>query len=1149
MQQVYFTLCLLLFTGMGFAQDTIRVQTFTWEDNTRSKTFQFPDNPDDTYEQILMRYNMRCHDAAIRTDNRGGIFGCGECDYSCNTFIYDPSRLDSVKTSHPSHRISGFEGEEFYYRNDPIYAYYDFTQYETTFADTTSLLVAELGEAVTPDYRLDGQGDRFRRQYLYHAEELQAQGLSAGPLTALQLNLTEGAATLPHLRLRLKAVDREELSENEPEFQDFTTVYFRTTELTADGWHRFPFYQPFVWDGSSDLLVDVSAEVPEENSSLFHTLDDTDFPSSLSCIGTFDHYLALNGNGWMDIDHAADEPLEAITIAFWAKGQSAAVGRSTSVLEAVDAENRRQLNVHLPWSNNRIYWDCGNDGTGYDRIDKAADPSVLAGEWNFWAFTKDASTGEMAIYLNGELWHSGTGMFRTIDLDRTVFGANANYGNRWPGGLDQISIWHTALTAAEIQQIMFEEAIRPDHPAHFDLAAYYSLDEGTGLVATDFLGSANGRLFGPNWQRQAARDLRTSWSRVYQRWHLRFEQGEHTVNNTAITVRDSQQVSPVTVRTYAVDARNDLQFTGEYEAYPSDTYVYDENGNAIELIPLEEDGTIAIETLDYHRKQPAKFEILSLVTPYGIQLDLGPEGKTFTFDVTDYAPILRGEKRLSLELGGENQEEMDIEFLFIKGTPAREVKDIANVWPFARGWYEPIQQDAIFEPRNLRLDPTADSYKLRASVTGHGQNGEFQPRQHYLNLNGGPQDFRFDVWKECGDNPVYPQGGTWVFDRAGWCPGMATDVHEFFLPAGIGTEVEVDYGVNGSFLSEANYLVSAQLVTYGPRNFELDARLVDIIRPSTRVEYERFNPTCDDPLIRVRNTGGQAITSLRIEYGTTGGSPLSYDWTGNLAPDAEVEIALPVDDYHFWTDSEEGARFEVTLAAVNGTVDDYQPNNRQLTDFVQTDIFDFEQPLVLWFTSNLRPAENSYTITNSQGEVVMERSDFAASTRYLETIDLPAGCYRLTFFDDGDDGLDFWYWGAIGQSRGTGNLSMRRQIRPTLLTIEHLFDPDFGGDLYYDFVIPGLVNDTEEVEQAQRFSVYPNPARSYTQLELTGFAGETAYWSLHNTQGVAVAQGKQRVQAATETLQVDLDRLPAGLYLAKVRVGEQWYTRELVVLP
>ena len=65
----------------------------------------------------------------------------------------------------------------------------------------------------------------------------------------------------------------------------------------------------------------------------------------------------------------------------------------------------------------------------------------------------------------------------------------------------------------------------------------------------------------------------------------------------------------------------------------------------------------------------------------------------------------------------------------------------------------------IFEPRILSTDLDGSFYKIRSSITGHGQNGEFIPREHYININGAEQEFQYEVWKECGDNPIYPQGG------------------------------------------------------------------------------------------------------------------------------------------------------------------------------------------------------------------------------------------------------------------------------------------------------------------------------------------------------------------------------------------------------
>jgi hypothetical protein len=72
-----------------------------------------------------------------------------------------------------------------------------------------------------------------------------------------------------------------------------------------------------------------------------------------------------------------------ISLAFWCYGNPSRLPANTSALEALDATNTRQLNIHLPWSDGSIYWDCGNDGTGYDRINKAATTAETEGQWKF----------------------------------------------------------------------------------------------------------------------------------------------------------------------------------------------------------------------------------------------------------------------------------------------------------------------------------------------------------------------------------------------------------------------------------------------------------------------------------------------------------------------------------------------------------------------------------------------------------------------------------------------------------------------------------------------------------------------------------------------------------------------------------------------
>src|SRR5690606_30605553 len=121
--------------------------------------------------------------------------------------------------------------------------------------------------------------------------------------------------------------------------------------------------------------------------------------------------------------------------------------------------------------------------------------------------------------------------------------------------------------------------------------------------------------------------------------------------------------------------------------------VYNPSGMPVDTVALTPDGTITLNNLPYWQRRPSKFEIMSFVTPYGIGIDFGQEGKTWTFDMTDFLPILNGKKRMTIERGGEWQEEMDIKFLFVVGTPVREVLDIQQIWQTDYPSYDQISND------------------------------------------------------------------------------------------------------------------------------------------------------------------------------------------------------------------------------------------------------------------------------------------------------------------------------------------------------------------------------------------------------------------------------------------------------------------------
>ena len=99
-------------------------------------------------------------------------------------------------------------------------------------------------------------------------------------------------------------------------------------------------------------------------------------------------------------------------------------------MEGLDANGTRNLNIHFPWSNSRVYWDCGNNAVALTtELIKQPHKMNFSSQWNHWAFTKNCSSGEMKMYLNGVLWHSGNNKTAPIDIQEIKLGSNGK-GNR-----------------------------------------------------------------------------------------------------------------------------------------------------------------------------------------------------------------------------------------------------------------------------------------------------------------------------------------------------------------------------------------------------------------------------------------------------------------------------------------------------------------------------------------------------------------------------------------------------------------------------------------------------------------------------------------------------------------------------------------------
>lgn len=1135
--------CLLacLFGIHANAQDTLKVQTFTWADNHRVDTFDFPDNPGQTYRKILMIYNMRCHGAAVGSGSGGP--GCWEWDYSCNTFITDPTRTDSTRTESPNYVISNFSGASFPYSLTPTYNYVRFTQHQAQLVPGSNASEAVF-TGPGPDAALAPNAKTFRYQAILPAAALLGGGLATGPVYGLRLGLEQAGGTVGFFKIRLKNTTQSMVGDL-PDETGLLEVYHRNTDFSAGGDVLFPFYQPFAWTGVN-VLLDISFTTPEASDAPVFRF----FEAPVSTVGLVsspgspENTLLFDGACAMDVPASAFQSVQnEITLSFWVFGNAAALPAATHLLEGKDAGGNRQATVHLPWSNGEVFWDCGNDGTGYDRINKAASPADFEGQWNHWAFTKNAATGEMKIFLNGQLWHSATGKTKPIDIRSFRIGKSLTSQNPYFGLLDEVQVWDKALDAATIQNWMSKK-VDNTHPFYDRLTAYYPLNEGSGTVASDASANANhAAVLLPHWEQVRGSRRFHNFSKTDLWPRAVWLQGDYTIADLTVAVLDSAASPLHQVVQYGVAGTTltpvDTQFV-----YPAGQRpVFDESGVQVDSIAAPADGTIQIEPLVHYTKREARFELLSLVTPYGNGLDLGQNGKTFTFDVTDFAPVLKGKRRMSIEFGGEFQEELDIQFWYITGTPERPVLDIQPIWPQARGGFAEIQSDRRFEPRQVPLRADAAHFKIRSAITGHEQNGEFEPREHYININGGPQEFTYNVWKACSFNPIYPQGGTWIFDRAGWCPGMATDVHSFSLDgiAQPGQSVEIDYGVNGPDMTAANYLVNNLLVSYGSYTAQVDASLEAIVRPNlNQVEYARLNPACNTPMVRVKNSGAQPIQAITLEYYVSPGDVRTHTWTGNLAPQATVDVTLPSPAVDYW---QAGNTFTARITGVNGAPDGNADNDRAQSAYAPPKEFTFAQTVQLRVRTNATGDDYAYRVKDGSGALLIERDNLAANTTYNDDLAFPPGCYSLEFDDAGQDGLSFWFF----PNNGNGALTFQRLLPNGSSITVHSLNPDFGAGVRFDFVLNPPTDAPGIPDKLQLFSAYPNPARDVLNIDLMGFEGTVLSLRLVDLLGRTMQEHTHACVSENETARLDVGALAPGMYLLEGTDGKRNWVRQVVL--
>jgi hypothetical protein len=1130
--------------------DTIVVKSFKYGSPTRDTMINFPSNSL-TFEKIIMKYNMRCKNNLISTQSAPNQ-GCGEWDYSCNTYIVDSSKIENALKTHPNYIISNFTGTVFPHTSLQLFDYYDYNQ---TNVNLTSIVsenqyTVGAGNTAVPNL-IKANQTSGRTQILYTASELTAAGLTPGPLHGIIVNVANSGGIVNFLKVKLQHTALTSLNSNTLTLTGYTEVCSKNyTFVTGD--NRIQFYTPFNWDGTSNVIIDLSFTNTVPTNSI--VLNGVTTPSNMALYANNNRALDLSSLGHVVINTSSLTSINnELTVTFWAYGTASLMPTNTSILYGYAANaNERHLNLHLPWSDNNIYYDAGFAAGNYDRINKVATALDQGGQWNHWAFTKNAATGNMKIYLNGVLWHSGTGKTKAMSILNLLLGKNNNLGDNYKGKVNELSIWDKELSLNDIQNWM-NKNIDATHPFYANLVAYYKMTEGTGLTINDSKFALSSTGVNLQWTYERGDKLTRMFNETTLRPNVVFLRGTYTQSTSTLTVRDSVARNPNTVNGYSITSNATVTpmahdvvalatTASMFEASPIKIY----NGETSVLtgtLPVATQGTITIFNLNYYERYPFYNEIMSFVTPYGKGLSMGATGKSWYYDVTDLAPLLVGSKRMLMTLGGQYQEQMDIDFIFIVGTPPRNVLQFNQLWQGAArdggASLVSINNDTRFATQSVPLLSNGKQFKMRSTVTGHGSEGEFHQNggliDHYINVNGGPNEFTWLITQDCSMNPVYPQGGTWVYDRQGWCPGETSLLKQHDLTPLVtpGTTVTLDYNCSAPQVpgGDYRYIAAHQLITYGNPNHSVDANIVDILAPSTKVLYSRSNPICSRPLILVQNTGSTSITSLEIDYWVNNSSSKqTYTWTGSLAFMDTVSIYLPINA--LWQNGLQASNnvFNVELKKANSMVDDYSYNNMYHSAFVMPAVI--SSSFAIDFKTNNNYLDNNYKIYDDNGNVVGASSFTAANTSFFDKYTL-YGCYKLVVQDLGGDGLQWW------ANTGQGNGSVK--ITDHNGNVLKSFQPDFGGGIEFSFTTDSPLSITENALGSQ-VNVYPNPSLGKFLLE--GTALDDATFVVTDVLGSIMNVPSDKKSGVVE---FDGTQLKPGIYFVIISKGNSSVTKKVVI--
>ncbi len=520
----------------------------------------------------------------------------------------------------------------------------------------------------------------------------------------------------------------------------------------------------------------------------------------------------------------------------------------------------------------------------------------------------------------------------------------------------------------------------------------------------------------------------------------------------------------------------------------------------------------------------------------------------WVLDISEYASLLHDSVEIEYQHTGYETNVskgwlVTVQFTFIEGIPPCETVSIEQMWkgsmPYGNA-ANPIEN--YLQPDTFTVDANTNIVLLKVTQSGHGYDAtecaEFCSKTRDVYFDNNLVETK-SVWRLCGTNPIYPQGGTWVYDRANWCPGgfVYPDKYTFNVVSGSTHVADIDMQAYTISNPSANYVIDAQKFEFKNPVHANDVSIEEISEPNTIFEFSRQNPVCNDPKIKLRNNGSAPVTSATIQYGIIGFANATYTFTGILDPLQSVSLTLP----GIITPQLGNQTFRAYIANVNGVQDEYTYDDTAYTTAIIPPVLD--TVFVLRLKTNVNANETSFKFWDASGNIVFQKNagQLTANTLYKDTLHFPAGCYRFTLYDGGNDGLSWW----ANSAQGTGYCNLYKYNATGYYKI---FNADFGAEVSFNFNVSpgGVISSIENTNNVFSFDVYPNPVQNSFDVNLSFESATDVKLVLVNSMG-QVIEVRTFKNFFADMVAYDVSSLNNGIYFLRLETARQSEVRKIVV--